>query len=226
MLRIAILEKEDVTKDILFEFGRVLSGREWTFQYFSKITELVKTDVRVNFDIIVLHEHFMTPRIMSFLDENKPYRLLIICGKKKEHLERMGQHQRIIYLDRSDMKSSIKDMEDILLQAVNLKNGYTFSYNGVHVNLKIEDIYYLEKDKKTIIFHTKRGDFNERGSLIKKENEFKDYEFIRIHTSFLVNFQYIWKVEENSVELINHTKLPISRVNRAKVSAYFRDKIE
>ena len=42
MLRIAIVEKEDFAKDIIFELQRIIQD-EFAFFYFEKISQLVKS---------------------------------------------------------------------------------------------------------------------------------------------------------------------------------------
>ena len=39
MIRLAILETEEVAKEVLFELMRNLKDREWSFSYFTRICE-------------------------------------------------------------------------------------------------------------------------------------------------------------------------------------------
>ena len=73
--------------------------------------------------------------------------------------------------------------------------------NHISVPLKISDIYYIEKDNKNLVYHTKRGEFSERKSIKDAEKYFEKYHFLRIHSSFLVNLQYVTRFETESVFL-------------------------
>ena len=80
----------------------------------------------------------------------------------------------------------------------------------------MHEIYYLEKDNKNIIYHTKKGDFSERKSMKDVEDYFSQYGFIRIHSTYMVNFTHIDRVETEFVYLKNEA-LPIARARRNDV---------
>ena len=102
---------------------------------------------------------------------------------------------------------------------------YLFSYNNVKVPLKISDIYYIEKEGKLLVYHTRRGEFRERKNMKDAYEIFKPYNFLWIHVSYLVNIMYIMKIE-NDMVMLPSLHLPISRSKKAEVLSAFHSLIE
>ena len=64
-------------------------------------------------------------------------------------------------------------------------------------------------------------DFIANGNLKDIENEIAEYGFIRIHQSYLVNFQYINIIKQKEIVLDNGQSLPISRGKYENVKMQF-----
>ena len=67
MLKVALLEEETVAKEIIFELGKIFQGTEWTFQYFSSISDFVKAECEVDFSILFIQGKYDVPRFRYFL---------------------------------------------------------------------------------------------------------------------------------------------------------------
>ena len=63
MLRVAILESEEMVKNILFILGDILKDEDWTFQYFAKLSQFVKAQQQKEYQILILQDKFDTQRI-------------------------------------------------------------------------------------------------------------------------------------------------------------------
>lgn len=79
--------------------------------------------------------------------------------------------------------------------------------------LSIEDIYYLESFGHRVVYHTKSGDYDSRGTMKELEGVFSDYGFYRSAKSYLVNMRYVDGVRNGSC-IINGEELQISRQKR------------
>ena len=86
------------------------------------------------------------------------------------------------------------------------------------MNLAYEDIYYLEKNEKMVYFYTKKGVFHKRDSMNALEEIFKEFGFLRVHVSYIVNSKYIVAWYKDEVELINKVLIPVSRGKKRKIS--------
>lgn len=214
MLRVAILETEEVTKNILFTLGEVFQDEDWTFRYFTKLSQLAKSQQDKDYHLIIMQEKFDTERIASTFILPYPERVIVFTSN---HAKQKGDlSHRILYIDKKDLKEELKGLPRIMSHYLLTDDEYLFSYNHVNVPLKIRDIYYIEKDNKNLIYHTKRGKFSERKNIKDAEKIFEKYHFLRIHSSFLVNYQYITKIDTDTVYL-HDLGLPFARLRRQEV---------
>ena len=79
---------------------------------------------------------------------------------------------------------------------------------------KVND--YIEKIDKQLIYHTQKGEFKERKNMKDAYMEFEPYDFLRIHSSYLVNMRYITKIDSDSVYL-QKIALPFARNRKQEV---------
>lgn len=86
----------------------------------------------------------------------------------------------------------------------------TLQRDDEYVRVKYSQIYYLEKDKNYIEFHTSLGKFRRRGTMSTEENQFTGFCFGKISSGCLVNLRHVQKTSRNTV-WIGHDALPISR---------------
>lgn len=93
-----------------------------------------------------------------------------------------------------------------------------------HIKLPIRQIFYFESCNKHIIVHTLYGSEVFPGKLkdIQQQLDLQGAEFLRIHKSFLVNFQYITHLFSGQVKLTNAEILPISTLYRPIVREQYR----
>lgn len=221
MLRIAILEKEQTAKDIIFECAKILGEWEWTFAHFTKISEFAHADDRQKFDCLIMNELFHTQRISASFIETEPARIVIYCMDHLTSAMKIQTSGRIIYIDRKQIKTEMKRIKDHFLSLLQSRKEYLLSYANLLVPLQIQDIYYIEKSEKKLIYHTRMGIFQERKTMAQAENYFMNYDFIRIHASFLVNVAHVAKITKETMVLSNQEELPIARARKKFVIDWF-----
>lgn len=227
MLRIAILEKEQTAKDILFECSKILGEQEWTFMHFTKISDFAKMDEKISFDIVFFNEVFHTARISASFVERNTKRIVIYCMNQINDTSRYDFHaERILYLDRQHIKEEMKRIQPHLLSLLRAHKEYMLFYNKLMIPLRMQDIYYIEKNEKNLLFHTSRGVFKERKSMIVADRYFQSFDFLRIHASYLVNIQHITKIKLDEVTLDNQVTLPIARARKKDVAEWFHNYVK
>ncbi|MBU3660888.1 MAG: LytTR family transcriptional regulator [Flavobacteriales bacterium] len=87
-----------------------------------------------------------------------------------------------------------------------------------HVVSKIyfNDILFLKSDHVYTEIFVKNGEkYIIRESLGEYANQLNE-DFVRVHRSFIVNFQYISKIEPNQL-IINEFEIPISKQHRNEI---------
>lgn len=85
--------------------------------------------------------------------------------------------------------------------------------NGMQL-LSPSDILYLETLNRYLYFHTLRGDFRIRESMMAMEEKLAARQFARCNQSYLVNLRYVEGVDGNMVVLQGGVRLEISRRNK------------
>ncbi len=78
------------------------------------------------------------------------------------------------------------------------------------IRVPVNKIYFIEKEKNYIIYHSSLGEFRERGNMSDIEDAFLEYGFSKCIRGCLVNLRYVRKTSHNSV-WVEDTVLPISR---------------
>lgn len=217
MIRLAILETEEVAKELLFELMTQLKHREWEFSHFTKISDFAKEDEKKEYNIVIFHEKFDTPRITQSFILSKPKRIVLYTEDvMKPAMKQRHPFQRIFYVDKHHMKNELGKVCPLIELLLKKEEEYVFHYNNVTVPLKISDIYYIEKEDKYLVYHTRRGEFRERKNMKDIVVYFKPFDFLWIHSSYLVNTQYITRIETDRL-YIKKIELPISRAHKRQV---------
>ena len=86
--------------------------------------------------------------------------------------------------------------------------------------IKIKDIVYLESYDKKMILHLANGRKEEFYGSIKEvyQEKLKEFDFLFIHTSYIVNYDYVTALKFNQVLLVDSvTPLPISKHRKNEV---------
>lgn len=73
------------------------------------------------------------------------------------------------------------------------------------------DIFYIEKERDNLVFHTRQGNFCERGSIKMLKEEFSGLPFAECTSGCLVNLKYVKYVGKDKVSLADTVELPLSR---------------
>ncbi|MDF9837810.1 MULTISPECIES: LytTR family DNA-binding domain-containing protein [unclassified Breznakia] len=223
MLKIVIVEQEKIAKDAIFMMRKILK-EDFTFVFYEKIVDLVK-DPTKDYDVIILNEAYNNVRITSALNFEKTNSIFIyLCHDGYANVNNL--YGRVFSIHRENLENELMDLQDLINSRLLKHSEYLFSYNGITLRLKFHDIYYIEKEDKNLIYYTKKGEFYERGSVTKKAHEFEEYDFVRINSGILVNYEYIFKIEGDELELNNHMRLPISRSRKPKLLEFIRKKTD
>ncbi len=133
---------------------------------------------------------------------------------------------RIIYIDRKQIKLEMQRIKAHFLSMLQSRKEYLLSYANLLVPLHIQDIYYIEKSEKKLIYHTRKGILQERKTMAQAELIFMNYDFIRIHASFLVNVAHVAKITKDAMVLSNQEELPIARARKKAVIDWFHAYVE
>ncbi|KPI55738.1 chemotaxis protein CheY [Clostridioides difficile] len=109
----------------------------------------------------------------------------------------------------------IKDIE------INKESYITIKNKSNTYKIYLNQIKYIEVQKKDMLIHTINKNFDVRYSLSKIEKELNPYQFIRCHKSFIINLSYVENIKPNNVILESGEEVPISRYRYKEVKEKF-----
>lgn len=98
----------------------------------------------------------------------------------------------------------------------------------VPVSVAINDIIYIKSERHYLLYYTKLrtpdAPIRERSTLSEKENDFKDYNFIKIHSRYLANAEHISRLDVllNNVVMDDGSIIPISKNYRERALDEYR----
>lgn len=217
MIRVALLEHEKETKEVVFALGKIFDGVDWTFRHFYKPSVLAKVCQNQDFQIFVFDEMFKSNRFESVFVHDHPNTLILYLCQDVHKLKAEDQRQRVFYLSKESIQEDLMTYSDSLLTQTKQADLYSIQYDGIHVSMPYEDIYYLEKMDKMVYFHTKKGVFHKRMNMSEAQEAFLPYGFLRVHVSYIVNEKHITAWFHDAVQLNDHELIPMSRSQKRKL---------
>lgn len=222
MIKVAILEHEKETKEIVFALASVFSKIDWTFRHFYKASLLAKAMKEEEYQIFFFDEMFQTPRLESVFVHDNPSALILYLCEDPQAKAATETRSRVLYLSKENLKADLARVSSRLKAQASQKDCYSLIYQGVKIDIPVEDIYYMEKIGKNVHFHTRKGEFHRRLNLADLDEVFSRYGFLRVHISYLVNGQYLTGIYKDEVELNHSIKVPLSRAQKKKLGLKVR----
>lgn len=122
-----------------------------------------------------------------------------------------------------------KDCIQQAIERINKNNKYFFYKKENVINkIAIEDILYFESSRRMIDIVTVNGThtYYDRLDTVESYISQKNYGFMRIHKSYLVNSHHVTKYEYSKLHLSNGEFLPISENKRIQIRQTFLDYID
>lgn len=180
-----------------------------------------------NFDIIFLDIYMkasqgidIARKIREFDKECK----IIFITSSHEHAIDSYEVRALYYIlkpiNEEKFSTAIKiaveelDKENKHIVITNKKGSYKIFY---------KDILYAESTARLVNMHLKSSEvitfYSKLGDFLQK---LQDERFLKAHKSFVVNMDYILKIEDKLIFMDNYTRIPISGTNLANVKeTYF-----
>ncbi|SHH72875.1 LytR/AlgR family response regulator transcription factor [Clostridium grantii] len=233
MLNIAICDDEKKELEIIYSLvSKNLTDIDQQFKinYFDEGEDLIEhmDSFKELYDIIFLDIYMkfsngidIAKRIREFDKECK----IIFITSSKEHAidsyDVKALHYILKPINEEKLFNAIKTAIDSLkkerkeIVITNKKGTYRVIYNEIlHAESKARLVNIYLKSGKIITFYSKLQDFFE---------SLEDERFLKSHKSFIVNMDYITKIENASITIINDKKIPISNSNiQAIKEVYYR----
>ena len=160
--------------------------------------------------------------------ENNPDSILIFLTSHVELSRRGYLFNAFRYIDKSNVEVEL----DEALSAVELlwQKNHVLEFHVVNmgtVHLKLQDILFIETEKRNVVIHTKEQSFISNRKIDELEEELKEWGFFRSHKSYLVNLANIIKFDRFYVYFRNRKKAMVSTRKYVELKeSYLKQKYE
>ncbi|MBV7275093.1 response regulator transcription factor [Clostridium sp. PL3] len=181
-----------------------------------------------NFDIVFLDIYMKASQgidIARKIREFDKQCKIIFITVSHEHAIDSYEVRALYYIlkpiDEEKLSAAIKiaieelDKENKNIVIINKKGSYKIFYKDIlYAESKARIVNIYLKSQEVITFYSKLEDFFYK---------LQDERFLKSHKSFIVNMDYILKIEDKSIFIDDYTKIPISSANLVKIKEiYFK----
>jgi len=181
-----------------------------------------------NFDIIFLDIYMKASQGIDIAREIREFDKeckIIFITSSHEHAIDSYEVRAVYYILKPINEEKLSTAIKIAIEGLDKENKYIFIINKKgSYRILYKDILYAEskarlvniylKSQEVITFYSKLEDFLQK---------LQDERFLKSHKSFIVNMDYILKIEDKYIFMVNETNIPISSANVAKIKeTYFK----
>lgn len=158
------------------------------------------------------------------IKNKNPDALILFVSAKEERVYETFHVQPLAFVRKSNFSDDMrKAMDTVMLHLEKPSDTIITFYDdlGHPILLNLTRIIYVEAKEKyqEIVSIDDRQMI--RCSAGKIEQALNPYRFIRIHRGYLVNFQYIYRIDTGKILLDSGEKLPLSRHRKKEVQRLF-----
>lgn len=193
------------------------------------------TEEQIYFDLIYLDVEMEDMdgirAALALRDAELPVLIVYVSGHE-EYLKELFCAQPYRFLSKPIEQAAFREVFRSACEQICKRSGYySFFYKKARYRIPFNQITYFESNGRIITVHTaktgnssaspQQDQFYGKISDIEKETASANGRFLRVHQSFLVNFDYIKMISFAALELLDGKKIPISEDRQKAVVARF-----
>lgn len=233
MFRIAICDDEkqfiNYLKELISDY-MTQNGYTCRFDTFGSGEEFVSQGINIlNYTIVFLDINMDrmngVETAKKIREINKELFIVFVTAYVDYALEGYKLDVTRYLLKDNHMKNAINECLDTIIEKINyVVVKKTFNFYEAEKKIVLERLLYIESRLHKLIFFVMEEElktYTMYATLNDIEIELKDYGFIRIHQSFLVNLKYIRNVLRYKAVLSNGTELSIPKARYRQVKDAF-----
>lgn len=191
---------------------------------FSEGQDLIENlnSFKENFDIVFLDIYMKFSNgldIAKIIREFDKECKIIFITSSKEHAVDSYEVRALYYILKPVNEEKLRSAVKIAIESLNKDDNHAVIKNKKG-NYRIfhKDILYAESKARIINIHLKSGEIiSFYSKLMDFFQNLQDKRFLKCHKSFIVNMDYILKVENNIIFMDNNIMVPISRNNASAI---------
>ncbi len=154
-----------------------------------------------------------------------PDALVVFISNKDSLVFQTFEVQPFRFIRKSELKELVSPLVDAIIGELSKRDHRIVRFeepgSGDVFSFDISKIKYVEAQRKDCVIHTKEGASSVRIKFMNLEEMLIEYNFIKIHRSFLVNADEVSQIKKESVLLTTGEELPLSRSLREQVKQEF-----
>lgn len=204
MIRVAVISKD--YQNIIHMFSQILikENIQHTINRYSQ---------RAHYDIYIIEvQRKEDLQIIDIFNKNSETLIYVIGPKDFEIANECIQYHVNLYFVKDDLDYEIIKYKEKMIKHIQERfQYYIYQKRGLTSQIRLSQIYYIESLRHQIIIHSLEGEIIERKNLSDFLKNIASKQFIQIHRSFIVNKQYIQKINHQDILLKDNTVLPIGR---------------
>lgn len=129
----------------------------------------------------------------------------------------------LAFIKKSCFDNEIDDAVSLLLNEIKMvRRSFVFYFKNTAINLKLNDIMYIESLRHDIFIHLSNNNVEKISSTLENlENQLSCYGFVRIHLGYIINCAKVFSIDKKNVILKDNTILPMSRRRADEVKEKF-----
>lgn len=201
-MTIAICDEVGTWRAMLFntiaDFIEKIGTNFTIISYNSAEHLLFDVETERNFDLVFMNVDDDFSNIRN-LRENGYFGKTVITAKTNEYAVDGYDSDVNGYILKPYSKDKIEKLLNRVTQDEN-DDYYIIHSNRRFIRVAFEDVMFIESDNAKCYFHLKNGEiYYEYNKLDVLENVFSNCSFLRCHKSFLVNMNFVEKMNDNFI---------------------------
>ena len=123
----------------------------------------------------------------------------VFVSSHEEWIRLSMQVKPIAFIRKLHLETDIKDALDSLLEEISVKKRTVYLNDGKKgLNIELRSVLYFSSDKDYVLIHTHRNDhLSIRQKLDVVESKVSGFNFLRIHSRYLVNMHAVERFEQD-----------------------------
>lgn len=223
MIRIGICDNDEQAIAKLKSLIMGITG-EFTISYFTNGYEMIEAHRETHFDIAFLDiempeiDGMQLSRELYFIKKDI---LVIFVSDYYEKVYQSFQYSPFRFLRKGALEQELEEaMTAAIANVLEKTRVYEFKCDGFMRKLRVPSIIYVETNGHYANIVTESRTYCVRQSMSAMERELEKYDFVRSHSSYLVNAEWIYLIKDDSIQLVNGQQVPLSRSKKKAVKEY------
>lgn len=150
--------------------------------------------------------------------ERDPYALILYITDYREYVYQVFETLPYRFITKPvEKKVFQKALSDAANYCTDRRKMFLFHIDRTQYQIPLQEIVYFESHLRRITLHTVNKSYTFYGRLQDLPDRLNPMIFVRTHTSYIVNMEYLRVIRETEAELQTGEIIPVSRKYRSSV---------